>query len=391
MLRQGRDRLLDEGMVLPTVLCDAETLPFASGAFDLVSVAFGLRNMTHKDKALAEMARVLKTGGRLLVLEFSKVAAPLAKAYDWYSFKVLPRIGQLGRRRRRELSLPGRVDPRPSRPGGAQGDDEDGRLRPRRRAQPDRRRRRPARGDQVLSAPAASSARWRAAASRSASACTCCSAARRRPPPASSASGINGLTTGLGLVTALWTVVGMRRAARRRRGHRGAGGGVRARLQRGLDLAPAAGPGGVRGPPRAPPGAIVPRCRRLRHSRAGSTATQVLAAARGRFMRLQAAWDAADVSALRSLTTPEMLEELLHVLTERESRTSRTDVISLHAELLGLEELGAAYLASVEFSGLIRESAEAGPRCRSASCGCSPARRKTARRSWRLARQQALL
>ena len=95
MLRQGRDRLLDEGKVLPTVLCDAETLPFASGAFDLVSVAFGLRNMNHKDKALAEMARVLKTGGRLLVLEFSKVAAPLEKAYDWYSFKVLPRIGQL--------------------------------------------------------------------------------------------------------------------------------------------------------------------------------------------------------------------------------------------------------------------------------------------------------
>ena len=95
MLRQGRDRLLDEGKILPTVLCDAETLPFASGAFDLVSVAFGLRNMTHKDKALAEMARVLKTGGRLLVLEFSKVAAPLERAYDWYSFKVLPRIGQL--------------------------------------------------------------------------------------------------------------------------------------------------------------------------------------------------------------------------------------------------------------------------------------------------------
>ena len=94
MLRQGRDRLLDEGIVLPTLLCDAESLPFATGSFDLVSVAFGLRNMTHKDKALAEMARVLKPGGRLLVLEFSKVAAPLAKAYDWYSFNVLPRIGQ---------------------------------------------------------------------------------------------------------------------------------------------------------------------------------------------------------------------------------------------------------------------------------------------------------
>jgi len=94
MLRQGRDRLLDDGLVLPTLVCDAETLPFASGRFDLVSVAFGLRNMTHKDRALAEMARVLRPGGRLLVLEFSKVAAPLQKPYDWYSFKVLPRIGR---------------------------------------------------------------------------------------------------------------------------------------------------------------------------------------------------------------------------------------------------------------------------------------------------------
>jgi len=94
MLRRGRDRLLDEGLALPTVLCDAETLPFRTGSFDLVSVAFGLRNMTHKERALTEMARVLRDGGRLLVLEFSKVAAPLEKAYDWYSFSVLPRLGQ---------------------------------------------------------------------------------------------------------------------------------------------------------------------------------------------------------------------------------------------------------------------------------------------------------
>jgi len=94
MLRHGRDRLLDEGLVLPTAICDAETLPFPSGRFDLVSVAFGLRNMTHKERALAEMNRVLRPGGRLLVLEFSKVAAPLEKAYDWYSFKVLPQIGK---------------------------------------------------------------------------------------------------------------------------------------------------------------------------------------------------------------------------------------------------------------------------------------------------------
>jgi len=95
MLRQGRDRLLDEGLVLPTSLCDAEKLPFKDGCFDLVSVAFGLRNMTHKDQALAEMARVLRPGGRLLVLEFSKVAEPLRKPYDWYSFKVLPQLGRL--------------------------------------------------------------------------------------------------------------------------------------------------------------------------------------------------------------------------------------------------------------------------------------------------------
>ncbi|MEO3712118.1 MULTISPECIES: bifunctional demethylmenaquinone methyltransferase/2-methoxy-6-polyprenyl-1,4-benzoquinol methylase UbiE [Roseateles] len=95
MLRTGRDRLLNEGLVLPTNLCDAEKLPYKDASFDLVSVAFGLRNMTHKDLALAEMCRVLKPGGRLLVLEFSKVAAPLQKPYDWYSFKILPRLGQM--------------------------------------------------------------------------------------------------------------------------------------------------------------------------------------------------------------------------------------------------------------------------------------------------------
>ncbi|MDO5288912.1 MAG: bifunctional demethylmenaquinone methyltransferase/2-methoxy-6-polyprenyl-1,4-benzoquinol methylase UbiE [Pseudomonadota bacterium] len=95
MLRTGRDRLLDAGLILPTVVCDAERLPFPDGHFDLVSVAFGLRNMTHKDQALREMARVLKTGGKLLVLEFSQVAKPLRRAYDLYSFQVLPRLGKL--------------------------------------------------------------------------------------------------------------------------------------------------------------------------------------------------------------------------------------------------------------------------------------------------------
>jgi demethylmenaquinone methyltransferase/2-methoxy-6-polyprenyl-1,4-benzoquinol methylase len=95
MLRVGRDRLLDAGLVLPTVVCDAEKLPFTAESFDRVSVGFGLRNMTHKDLALAEMHRVLKPGGKLLVLEFSKVARPLEKAYDWYSFNILPRLGRL--------------------------------------------------------------------------------------------------------------------------------------------------------------------------------------------------------------------------------------------------------------------------------------------------------
>ena len=93
MLARGRDRLLDEGRALPLAQCDAERLPFRADYFDCVSVAFGLRNMTHKDVALAEMRRVLKPGGRLLVLEFSRVWQPLSRAYDWYSFKVLPWLG----------------------------------------------------------------------------------------------------------------------------------------------------------------------------------------------------------------------------------------------------------------------------------------------------------
>ena len=95
MLREGRNRLIDAGVNLPTLVCDAEHLPFADARFDLVTVAFGLRNMTHKDMALSEMNRVLKAGGKLLVLEFSSVAKPLEKIYDWYSFKVLPKIGKL--------------------------------------------------------------------------------------------------------------------------------------------------------------------------------------------------------------------------------------------------------------------------------------------------------
>jgi demethylmenaquinone methyltransferase/2-methoxy-6-polyprenyl-1,4-benzoquinol methylase len=95
MLGVGRDRLLDEGRVVPAVQCDAERLPFPDRHFDVTCIAFGLRNVTHKEAALAEMRRVLKPGGRALVLEFSRIAVPLQPAYDWYSFNVLPRLGKL--------------------------------------------------------------------------------------------------------------------------------------------------------------------------------------------------------------------------------------------------------------------------------------------------------
>ncbi|QJR16816.1 bifunctional demethylmenaquinone methyltransferase/2-methoxy-6-polyprenyl-1,4-benzoquinol methylase UbiE [Usitatibacter palustris] len=94
MLSVGRDKLIDAGIFPPLALCDAEALPFPTDSFDCASVAFGLRNMTHKDRALAEMARVVKPGGRVLVLEFSRPAKPLQGAYDAYSFSILPKIGK---------------------------------------------------------------------------------------------------------------------------------------------------------------------------------------------------------------------------------------------------------------------------------------------------------
>jgi demethylmenaquinone methyltransferase/2-methoxy-6-polyprenyl-1,4-benzoquinol methylase len=94
MLAAGRDRMLNEGRLMPAVQCNAEALPFPAASFDCVSIAFGLRNVTRKDAALAEMRRVLRPGGVALILEFSRVWAPLKPAYDWYSFNVLPRLGQ---------------------------------------------------------------------------------------------------------------------------------------------------------------------------------------------------------------------------------------------------------------------------------------------------------
>ncbi len=95
MLRIGRDRLIDAGWLAAAVQCNAERLPFGTDAFDCVSIAFGLRNVTRKDLALAEMRRVIRPGGRVLVLEFSRVWKPLGPLYDAYSFSVLPALGKL--------------------------------------------------------------------------------------------------------------------------------------------------------------------------------------------------------------------------------------------------------------------------------------------------------
>jgi demethylmenaquinone methyltransferase/2-methoxy-6-polyprenyl-1,4-benzoquinol methylase len=95
MLGAGRDRMLDEGRLVPAVQCNAEALPFPARRFDCVCIGFGLRNVTRKELALAEMRRVLRPGGVAIILEFSKMAAPFQPAYDWYSFNILPRLGKL--------------------------------------------------------------------------------------------------------------------------------------------------------------------------------------------------------------------------------------------------------------------------------------------------------
>ena len=150
MLSVGRDRMLNEGKLLPAVQCDAEALPFAARSFDCVSIAFGLRNVTRKDAALAEMRRVLKPGGVALILEFSRIWEPLRPAYDWYSFNVLPRLGRLVAGS--ELPLSGRVDTHASGPGGAQSHDGDGRPGACRMVQPGSRRRRAASRLRVVNA-----------------------------------------------------------------------------------------------------------------------------------------------------------------------------------------------------------------------------------------------
>ncbi len=125
MLKMGREKLRNIGIVgnVEYVQANAEALPFADNTFDCITISFGLRNVTDKEKALRSMYRVLKPGGRLLVLEFSKpIIEPLSKAYDAYSFHILPKVGNWWQRRR-QLSLPGRIYPYAPGSGNPERDD----------------------------------------------------------------------------------------------------------------------------------------------------------------------------------------------------------------------------------------------------------------------------
>ena len=95
MLKEGKRKLINQGKIIPSILCDAEALPFPNNYFDCVTIGFGLRNMTNKEKALKEIYRVLSPGGKLVILEFSKIWSPLRKVYDNFSFKIVPKLGKL--------------------------------------------------------------------------------------------------------------------------------------------------------------------------------------------------------------------------------------------------------------------------------------------------------
>ena len=95
MLKEGKRKLINQGKIIPSILCDAEALPFPNNYFDCVTIGFGLRNMTNKEKALKEIYRVLSPGGKLVILEFSKIWGPLRKVYDNFSFKIVPKLGKL--------------------------------------------------------------------------------------------------------------------------------------------------------------------------------------------------------------------------------------------------------------------------------------------------------
>ncbi|MDA9689228.1 class I SAM-dependent methyltransferase [Betaproteobacteria bacterium] len=97
MLEHGRNRCLDEGRLIPLVKANAESLPFMDDSFDKLSIGFGLRNITEKKRALKEFKRVLRPGGKAIILEFSQMSEdnPIKKVYDWYSYSILPKLGEL--------------------------------------------------------------------------------------------------------------------------------------------------------------------------------------------------------------------------------------------------------------------------------------------------------
>jgi demethylmenaquinone methyltransferase/2-methoxy-6-polyprenyl-1,4-benzoquinol methylase len=95
MLKEGKKKIINQGRITPSILCDAEALPFPNNYFDCVTIGFGLRNMTNKERALREIYRVLSPGGKIVILEFSKIWGPLRKAYDIFSFKIVPKLGKL--------------------------------------------------------------------------------------------------------------------------------------------------------------------------------------------------------------------------------------------------------------------------------------------------------
>ena len=95
MLEQGKIKLIDHGKIISSIVCDAEKIPFPSNYFDCITIAFGLRNVTNKEEDLSEMYRVLSPGGKLVILEFSKIWGPLSKIYDGFSFNILPKLGKI--------------------------------------------------------------------------------------------------------------------------------------------------------------------------------------------------------------------------------------------------------------------------------------------------------
>lgn len=95
MIKEGQKKIIDNGFIIPSVLLNAEYIPFSQNSFDIITIGFGLRNMTNKEKVLRECLNILKPGGKIVILEFSKIWKPLEKIYDLFSFKIIPKIGKV--------------------------------------------------------------------------------------------------------------------------------------------------------------------------------------------------------------------------------------------------------------------------------------------------------